>query len=137
MERVKTYFEQDKFASHSGIKILEVGDGYAKTEMKLEPFHMNAPGTVHGGALFTLADFTQAVAANSHGRVSVAVNVSITYLKAVSEGVLTAEAYEVSDGKKLASYRIDIKDETGYVISVAQGMVYRKRFAIPGFEVQS
>jgi acyl-CoA thioesterase len=136
VEHVKTYFEQDKFAKHAGIKILAVGDGYAKTEMPVQQFHKNATGSIHGGALFTLADFTQAVAANSRGQVSVAVNVSITYLKAVSDGTLTAEAHEVSDGKKLASYRIDIKDTAGDIISVAQGMVYRKHLSIQGFDLR-
>ena len=54
--------------------------------MEISDIHLNSIGTVHGGALFTLADFTFALAANSHGIVTVAINANISYLKAVTEG---------------------------------------------------
>lgn len=132
MDALHTHFSKDRFARHTGITIVEAREGYAKTCMTIDDHHKNTHGTVHGGALFTIADFTQAIVANFKGTKSVAINVSITYLKGVSEGTITAEAYEVGDGKKIASYRVDIKDDTGTVIAVAQGMSYRKRETIPG-----
>ena len=84
-------------------------------------------GTVHGGALFTLADFTFALAANSHGTVTVAINANISFLKAVKEGLLTAEAREISSGGRIASYTVDIYHEGRDLVAVFQGMAYRKR----------
>ncbi len=48
--------------------------------MKIENHHLNGAKTVHGGAIFTLADFALAVASNSHGSLAMAINASISYL---------------------------------------------------------
>ena len=94
--------------------------------MKVQPRHLNAVGSVQGGAIFTLADFAFAAASNAHGTVAVGINVNITYLKGVRSGILTAEAREVALNPKLGSYTVDIRDETGALIAVFQGLVYRK-----------
>jgi len=123
-----TFFrENDKFARHSGIELLELSEGRAKAVMKIREHHLNSVGSVHGGAIFTLADFVFAVASNSHGTVAVAINVSISYMKAASEGSLFAEANEVAINPKLASYTVNVTDEHGSLIAVFQGMVYRKK----------
>ncbi|MCE7698514.1 MAG: PaaI family thioesterase [Methanobacterium paludis] len=126
-EQIRKFFKKDRFAESLGIKLLEVSEGGAKTKMEINDEHLNGIGTVHGGALFTLADFTFAVAANSHGRVTVAINANISYMKAVSWGTLTAEAREISLNPKLATYTIDITDEDGELIAIFQGLAYRKR----------
>lgn len=126
-----TFFrENDKFARHSGIELLEISEGRAKAVMKIEKHHLNAVGSVHGGAIFTLADFVFAVASNSHGTVSVAINVSISYLKAANKGSLFAEAIEITGNPKLASYTVNVTDEQENLIAIFQGMVYRKKDAI-------
>lgn len=126
-EQIKKFFKKDRFAESLGIELLEVSEGGAKTKMDVNDEHLNGIGTVHGGALFTLADFTFAVAANSHGRVTVAINANISYMKAVSRGTLTAEAREISLNPKLATYTINITDEDGELIAIFQGLAYRKR----------
>lgn len=125
--KFKEFLEKnDRFAKKNNIKLLEVGEGYAKTSMKINDDHLNAANVVHGGAIFTLADFAFAAASNSHGNVALAVNVDISFLSAATIGTLYAEAKEVSRNRKLASYRIDIKDESGKIIAIFQGMVYVK-----------
>jgi acyl-CoA thioesterase len=57
----------------------------------------------------------------------VGINVSITYLKGVQSGILTAEAREVGLNPKLGSYTVDVRDETSALIAVFQGLVYRKK----------
>jgi len=128
LNNLLTFFrENDKFARHSGIELLELSEGRAKAVMKIREHHLNSVGSVHGGAIFTLADFVFAVASNSHGTVAVAINVSISYMKAASEGSLFAEANEVAINPKLASYTVNVTDEHGSLIAVFQGMVYRKK----------
>ena len=123
-----TFFrENDKFAGHSGIELLEISKGRAKAVMKIKKHHLNAVGSVHGGAIFTLADYVFAVASNSHGTVAVAINVSISYLKAASRGSLFAQANEAAINPKLASYTVNVTDEQGDLIAIFQGMVYRKK----------
>ena len=94
--------------------------------MLVEPHHLNGVGTVHGGALFTLADLAFAVACNAHGTVAVAVNVSISYLKAVTEGALLAEATEESKNRRLGLYTVRVTDASGDLVALFEGMAYRK-----------
>ena len=126
MEHVRQFFEGDQFAKHCGIELVSVAPGHAVARMAVEAAHLNGYARVQGGAIFTLADFAFAAASNSHGRVAVAINVSITFMKAVSSGTLTAEAREVSANPKLGSYTVHVTDETQALIAVFQGLAYRK-----------
>jgi len=128
MNIVKQFFaNEDKFARHCGIELLEVGAGWAKTAMKIEPHHFNGAGTVHGGAIFTLADFAFAVASNSHGTLAMGINTSVSFVKAATRGTLYAEAREQSRNPRLASYSVQITDDCGDTVAIFQGMVYRKK----------
>lgn len=127
MEKILKFFEKDRFADTCNIEVVNISPGKATTQMEVEAMHLNGVGTVHGGALFTLADFTFALAANSYGTVTVAINANISYLKAVSSGLLTAEARELSSGGRIATYTVDIYDGSRDLICVFQGMAYRKR----------
>jgi len=127
MEKVKKFFsENDKFARECGIELLSVEEGKAIARMKVEPRHHNGVNIAHGGAIFTLADFAFAAASNSHGTVAVAINVSISYIKAHSTGYLYAHARELSKNSKLGCYTVEIKNENDELIAIFQGMVYRK-----------
>jgi len=126
-EDIKKFFKRDKLASYLGIELIEVVEGGATSQMKVKDEHLNGINTVHGGAIFTLADFTFAVAANSHGKVTVAINVNISFMKAAFGGTLTATAFEVSINHKLATYTVNVTDDEGNLIAIFQGMAYRKR----------
>ena len=131
MKDIKRFFSaEDMFARHNGIELLEVGPGWAKAGMRIEPYHFNGARTVHGGAIFTLADFAFAVASNSHGTLAMGINVSISYVKAVTGGTLYAEAREQARNPKLASYAVRITDDDQAVVAIFQGMVYRKKESI-------
>lgn len=127
MDIVKKFVDADRFAKHLGVEILAFGKGTAKARMELKPHHLNSAGTVHGGAIFSLADSVFSVASNSHGTLAMAINVSISFFKAAKSGTLYAEGREVSINPKLATYLIDIKDEAGNDIALFQGTVYRKK----------
>jgi len=128
MDKIRKFFENDRFAAYTGIKVVDISPGRAKTKMKVEDRHLNGIGTVHGGAMFTLADFTFALAANSYGRVTVAINANISYLKAVKTGTLIAEARELSKSNRISNYTVKIKEAEGEkLVAVFQGMAYRKK----------
>ena len=127
MEALFEFFKRDKYAEMAGIELLEVNPGRAVAKMTITPQHLNGIGTVHGGAIFTLADFVFAVASNSYGTVAVAINANITIVKALSAGTLTAEGREVSLNPRLGSYTINVTDETGDLVAIFQGLAYRKK----------
>jgi acyl-CoA thioesterase len=126
LDHVRQFVTADRFAARSNIELLALSPGLARARMQLQPHHFNGYGTVQGGAIFTLADFAFAAASNSHGTVSVAVNVSITFMKAARHGTLWAEAREIARNPKLGSYTVEVKDDQGDLVALFQGMVYRK-----------
>jgi len=119
--------KQDKFAEYAGIELLEVEEGWAKSKMEITENHLNGIGTVHGGAIFTLADFTFAAAANSYKTVTVAINANISFMKAARSGTLFAEAEEISTNPKLGTYTITVTDDNSKLIAIFHGMAYRKK----------
>lgn len=126
MDKDDTFFLSDAFAADIGIELLDVSPGKAKVMMEIADRHKNSHGTVHGGAIFTLADAAFAAASNSHGIPAAAINASISYMKSASSGVLYAEAEEFSQNPKLAVYNVHVTDGNGEKIALFQGMVYRK-----------
>jgi acyl-CoA thioesterase len=126
MDAMSGFFEQDLYARFNGITLVETGAGTAKVRMQIGDKHRNSHGTVHGGAIFTLADTAFALASNSEGVPAAAINASITYMKAAREGYLYAMAEEFSKNPKLATYVVTITDDAGDRIALFQGMVYRK-----------
>jgi len=136
MEKLKQFFAaEDLFAKHVGIELLEIASGYAKTSMKIKPHHFNGAKTVHGGAIFTLADFAFAVASNSHGNLAMGINTNISFVKAAISGTLYAEAREQALNPKLASYSVLITDDANEMVAIFQGMVYRKKQHILGSDL--
>jgi acyl-CoA thioesterase len=125
MEHIEKVFSKDQFAQLAGIELVSVTPGHAVCQMEIKPHHLNGLQSVHGGAIFTLADFAFAVACNSHGVPAVAVNVNIAFLKAATSGVLRATARE-NALHKLASYTVEVTDASGALIALFHGMAYRK-----------
>ena len=52
----------DRLAQWFGMEVLEVGPGRAKVRMAISEKLFNAADMVHGGALFSLADYAFALA---------------------------------------------------------------------------
>jgi len=126
LEKLKDYFQNDRFATSNGIKLVEVGKGYCKAMLEIEDRHLNAANVVQGGAIFTLADFAFGYAANSRGQLALAINVNISFLKGISNGTLFATATEVADPNRIGAYDVLITDEHGAVIARFNGIAYRK-----------
>ena len=126
VDSIARFFERDRFAKENGIEVLEVRPGFARTQMTVEPRHLNSIGILQGGALFTLADLAFAVASNSHGVVAVACQADITWFKAVQSGRLTATAEEISRTRKLSTCLIRVTDENGELVALFKGLAYVK-----------
>ncbi len=119
---------EDFFADFIGIELTEMAEGKAKARLEIKHHHLNGVGLTQGGVIFTLADLVFAAASNAYGPVAVAINASISFVKATTVGaVLTAEAKELSRNHKLASYTIHVTDEKQDIVAIFQGMVYIKK----------
>lgn len=116
----------DRVAQLLGFRLVDVEPNYALVEMEICDDHANGIGGLHGGVIFSLADYAFAVACNSGGVPTVAVNANISYFKAAKGRVITAEAKEVSSGRKMCGYQVDVFDEDKTLIARFSGTGYRK-----------
>lgn len=135
-EKLKQTFlsrvRQEPFAQKFGMKLVDIGPGYSRVEMKLAPDMENMFGAAHGGALFALIDEAFETASNSHGTWAVALNMNVTFTApAQPRSLLTAEARELNRTRKTATYDIKVRDESGALIAVCQALVYRKSVPLP------
>ena len=111
-------FERDPFANSLGIKIIEVEAGHAVLEMAITESHLNFLGAAHGGALFALADMAFGVASNTEDTVRVGVDAHMAYIEKVElADRLSAHAYKVSENRRTAVYRVDIKRDQDDIAS--------------------
>lgn len=119
LEEAKKYFGNDHFAVDvAGISIDAVDENYAKCSLKLSDKHYNAANQVMGGAIFTLADFTFAVATNTPDCHVVTSTSQITYLGTVKGDTLISESQIIKMGKTLCTVQINITDNKKNKIAV-------------------
>lgn len=121
-----TMLERDRFTHWLGLKIDEISTGYCKLHYTIREDMLNGFENVHGGVLFSAADSAFAFACNSHGRITVALDVSITFTRPAKAGDnLTVEAKEVYLGNKTGVYDIRTTNEEGKLVSLFKGTAYR------------
>ncbi|MFJ8090667.1 hotdog fold thioesterase [Lysinibacillus sp. NPDC095746] len=78
------------------MELVELKAGFAKMTIFPTPHMLNTHGTVHGGIIFSLADYAFAAASNSYGKTAVGVTNTIHYMSpALADHQLTAIAEEV------------------------------------------
>ena len=126
MPDVRALLSQDRFAAQAGITLEHVEHGLARARMAVGPQHLNGVGIAQGGAVFTLADFAFAAACNSGDRVAVAIDVSISFIRAVTSGVLAAEAREEAVSPRVSTCLVRVTDEAGALVALFKGTAYRK-----------
>jgi acyl-CoA thioesterase len=130
-DAIKHHFANDRFAAVSGMRLVELRPGYAKTILPIDDRHLNNVGLVHGGAIFTLAAFAFGAAAKTGGKVAVGVNTQLSFLKATRSGTLYAEATEISRSRKLSVCTVRVTNDAGELIALFQGTAYIKDEPFP------
>lgn len=111
LKEARERFKDDLFATEAAEIIIEEADvNYAKCSMKIKPIHKNAANAVMGGAIFTLADFTFAVAANTGNPLTVTQTSNIMFLGAAKGDTLFAEAKCIKSGKRSCYFTTDVYD---------------------------
>lgn len=125
-EEIFKTLEAEPYANFLGFKLLSIEEGSAVAEVMPTENMLNSHGTVHGGVIFSLADFVFAAASNSYGQIAVGVNNNINYLSAgFPNKLLRAEAKEIKRTRKLAWYTIQVYSDE-QLIATMEAMVYVK-----------
>ncbi len=123
---VNHMMEHDLFSQWLGIELLEIKEGYSKIKMLVRPEMINGFGIVHGGIAFSLADSAFAFACNNRNQVSVALDTSINFIKAVQVGdTLIAEATEIHNGRSTGLYHISVCNQRSEQVAFFKGTCFR------------
>ena len=123
---VAKMLETDAFSRWLGIEIVSVSAGNCCLRFAIRADMLNGFSTVHGGILFSAADSAFAFACNSHGRLSVALDTSISFAKPAREGDwLDVTAKEISLGNRTSIYEVKIVNEAKETIAFFKGTAFR------------
>ncbi len=119
---------EDAFSQWLGIEVVDIKPGYAKLEMQVRPEMVNGFNVTHGGVAFSLADSALAFASNSYGRVALALENNISFMKKVMPGdILTADTEEMSLGRRIAVYNISVTNQDDEKVALFRGTVFRTK----------
>lgn len=125
---VKKMMAEDAFSQWMGIEILLVQPGYVKINMDIRAEMNNGFNVTHGGIAYSLADSALAFASNSYGRVALALENNISYMKKVrANDSLTAETEEISIGNTIGVYNITVTNQDNEKVALFRGTVYRTK----------
>jgi acyl-CoA thioesterase len=123
---VDKMYGSDWFSQWLGIERVEVKQGRCVLRMKIRKEMLNGFAIAHGGITYSLADSALAFASNSHGRMSVSVETSISHTEQLKEGdTITAIAEEVNLSNKIGIYNITITNQENKKVALFKGTVYR------------
>jgi acyl-CoA thioesterase len=122
---VSAMMAHDAFSRLLGMEVVDVRPRASTVRLTVRDDMVNGFGVCHGGVAFSLADSAFAFACNTHGRITVSIENTITYPRKVGVGdVLVATAREESASNRLAYYHVEVRrgDE---LVNVFRGTAYR------------
>lgn len=110
------------FAKLLGIKVESVEPGHAVLSMNLRQEHMRNDAIAHGGVVATLIDSSMAIAIMAmleEGERTVTVDLTIHYLRPVTEGTAHASARVVRAGKRVITVSAELFDQNKKLAATA------------------
>ncbi len=107
--------QEGTYAVDGGMRIEELGDGWARGALQLAPRHANPMGIVHGGVYFTMMDQVAGTAACTGGGLCRTVNCEVRFLAAAQGDRLISRAEAVRMGRSIAVIRAWVEDAAGTV----------------------
>jgi acyl-CoA thioesterase len=125
-EVLEVMLKRDRFTAWLGLVVDEIGLGYCKLHFRVTDTMLNGFDMAHGGVLFSASDSALAFACNSHGILTVALEVSISFTRPARAGdLLTVEAQEANLGNRIGIYDIRTTNEEGELVALFKGTAYR------------
>ncbi len=110
------------------MRVVEAEDGEAVLTMDVTPNALNGYGYVHGGMLFTLADYAMGATARSlveEGASPVTLEAKANYIGNVKEGRLVARCEALHQSKRLITLQTRItRADTDELIMLVTGTFY-------------
>src|SRR5829696_3056180 len=109
------------FTRVAGIEVVDIDDDRAVLRLSAGEHQLNSHGTIHGGAIATLADSAMGAAVVLPDVQPVTVELTVTYLEKAEPGPITATARVRRRGSRITIVEADITDESGTAVALAIG----------------
>ena len=112
--------ESSGFRDLVGLTIVESeGDDVVTVALDADERHLNAHGTVHGGAIATLCDTAMGAAVFTGDNAPVTIEMKVTYLEPVPPGRVLATARVRRRGSRVTIVETDVTDVDGASVAHA------------------
>jgi acyl-CoA thioesterase len=123
---VSQMMEKDAFSRWMGVEIIDVKEGYCKISCKVKDEMLNGYKVTHGGIVFSLADSALAFSAATFGRVSLAIDNSISLIKKTTTGdTLIATSTCMNLTYKTGIFEVKVTNSDDDLIALMKATVYR------------
>lgn len=120
MQTMREKEQSNLFSVYNHIKMEEIGTDYAIFSLEICPESKNGFGTVHGGAIFSMADNATGFAAHTDGRQYVTQNGALHFLSNQTEGTVYARAKVRHRGRKTCLVTVDITGNNEKLIATGE-----------------
>lgn len=124
---VNQLMANDAFSKWLGIEIIEVKKGVCTLQCTITDDMLNGYQIAHGGIIFSLADSAIAFASATYGRIAVAIDHSVSFIKQATPGDdLVVKAETISMSHKIGVINVEVKNKNDQLVALVKGTVYRK-----------
>jgi acyl-CoA thioesterase len=126
--RIADSFANDPYAASQGYELGEITDEAVTVSMVVREDQLNFLGGTHGGVVFSIADCAFALASNAYPEDAVAIDTHLVITGGTTAGdTLTATATELTRGRSLATYRVNVTRSDGRIVAGFTGTVFIKQ----------
>lgn len=106
------------------IRHISAGEGRSLYELAVEPDLLNPNGVLHGGAVYTMVDYSMGSATMSvldPGQYCATIEIKMSYLATVRGGTLRCETRVVKKGRHIVFLESAVRDDAHRLVATATG----------------
>lgn len=122
LERMRAILKTVPFAQLLGLEIVAASRGSATLRMPIRKELTQNYGLLHGGAMASLIDTATAfaiVSQLSSPERFTTVDLTVNYLKAITEGAAICQARVVRAGRRILTLSAEVHDDAGTLAAIA------------------
>jgi acyl-CoA thioesterase len=114
------------FGDMLGIVFTEYGEGRSRCELEVRPELVNPHGVLHGGVIYSMADFGMGAAVYStlaDDELCATVEIKISYITSVQSGYLICDSRVIDRRRRIATIESEVNKD-GELVAKALGTFY-------------
>lgn len=118
LDQLAEEFRGSPFWGLLGIELKEMDEGFAKTQLLIQPSHLNVNKGLHGGVYASILDSTMGIASRSLGfDGAVTLQMNVQFLGTVEHGLIYAESKVVHQTKSTVLVEGKLFDQQSNVLA--------------------